>query len=201
MSGSAWETLGEKVGFGLAAIVLGPHAALERRARRSLRLAMVGWAEAHQQVKREAPRGALRRSVTLRAGGEPIDVDLELELAERRTSLAFAIARLPGYVDVTVDKDAGRVRNMKLRRLPPRAAAGAFRLDGDELDLPTAQALVEAIASGPFGHLEAIEIALTPERVTIATLAPSSREGWTSIGEGIAHLVGWLVDRWPPSYR
>jgi hypothetical protein len=201
MSGSAWETLGEKVGYGLAAIVLGPHAALERRARRTIRLAMVGWAEAHQPVKREAPRGALRRSVTLRAGSEPIDVDLDLDLAERRATLAFAIARLPSYVDVTVDNDAGRVRNMKLRRLPPRAASGAFRLDGDALDVPTAQALVEAVSSGPFGNLEAIEIELTPERVTVFTLAPSSQEGWSAIGDGIAHLVGWLIDRWPPSYR
>lgn len=198
---SVWERLGEKVGYGLATIVLGPHAALERRARRAMRTAMVQWVMAHRPSKREAPRGILRRTVSLQADAEPIDVDVEVDLHARRASLTFPITRLPSYVDVTVDKNAGAVMGARLRRTAPLASAGAFRLDGEALDRPTAQALVEAIAGGPFDRLEGIVITLQPERITIDVLAPVTRAEWDALGEGVVGVVAWLVARFPASYR
>jgi hypothetical protein len=203
MSGSVWERFGERVGYGLAVVVLGPAAALQKRERRAMRTAMVEWCKDLQPVKLEPRPGVLRRSAVLPETGGSRSAEIELDIEERRVRVGVSLdRRLPSYVEVRVGKRAPSLDpTMKWRMGTPRAVAEDFRLDSESLDVEASTALVSAIAAGPLARLVAIEIVLTPERIELLTIAPSTPEGWVPIGEGIVALTSWLTARWPSSYR
>jgi hypothetical protein len=205
MSASVFERFGEAVGYGLAVVILGPHAALERRARRAMRAAMVEWCRDLQPVKLEGQPGIFRRTAALPGTpgtGGPLSAELELDVNEKRARVGVAIERLPAYVKASIGKAASALHPMlKRRRGPPRATAGGFRLDSQTLDDEVANALVAVVAAGALERLEHVEVALSPERIELLTIAPTTREEWTAIGDGVVALASWLGTRWPSSYR
>lgn len=90
---SLWERFGEHIGYGLAAVVLGPHAAFERRARRAMRAAMVTWCAPLRPEKLDAPRGKLRRRAELPAPGGSLAIDVVLDLARREARITLPLER------------------------------------------------------------------------------------------------------------
>jgi hypothetical protein len=199
-----WERLGERIGYGLAAIVLGPAAALERRTRRSIRRAMLDYVRDLEPMKLESRRGLLGRNVSLRAAaGATLPAEIEVDLEGRRARVVVQFERLPAFVDACISRDV-----RELDELPHRPTGWVVattptnvRLDSDTLDGPAAEALVAAIAAGPLSSTDAFELTISPDRMTLITRAPITRAGWTSIGEGVIAAVAWLIARWPSSYR
>jgi hypothetical protein len=198
---SYWERLGEGVGYGLAAIVLGPAAALERRARRAMRGALVDFCSERQPVRLSAPRGALRRRVRLaERGAAPLAIEIELELASRTARLRADLDRMPGYVEARVARSLGSLRPDERWQVPSLASAGAFSIWSDNLPRGDATALVELVA-GAMATIDAVDILLAPESLEVLAVAPQTIEGWTALGDGVSALAIWLSARWPTSYR
>lgn len=190
---SVWERFGEHIGYGLAAVVLGPQAALERRARRAMRAAMIAFCEPLGPVKLEAPRGILRRRAELRADRGPVALELELDLRKRSAHASLVLERLPNYVAATITKDAST--------LDPHAAPGPLSVASASLDAAVARALRDVVAAGPLQRVESFSITISPERLEILAVAPKTREEWDALGEGALAIVAWLSGRWPASYR
>lgn len=203
-----FERFGEHLGYGLAALVLGPRAALERRARRAMRAAMLDYCRDLHPLKLDAPRGSIRRSAQVPTPVGSLSVELEVDLDARKAWASAPLERLPSYVSARVTKSPsslGDTAERGAKAFPgdgeARAIARAFRLETASLDDGAAAALVEAVASGPLDDLDALELILSPEHVKLLFMAPATRESWATVGAGVTSLVSWLGVRWPPSYR
>jgi hypothetical protein len=199
---SYWEQLGESMGYGLAAIVLGPAAALERRTRRAMRGGLVDFCSERQPVRLQAPRGTLRRSVRLATrGAAPLALEVELELSSRTARLRADLERMPGYVEARVARSRSSLHPDASQRLAtPLSSSGEFSLWSDSLPLADATALVE-IAARATAAIEAVEIRLSPESLEVLAVAPQRAEGWIVLGDGVSALASWLSARWQTSYR
>jgi len=181
---SYWEMLGERVGYGLAAVVLGPVAALERRTRRTMRAAMLDSFEDLRPLRLERRRGTIRRNVQLPTGAGATSIDIDLDLHTHKTKLTLRLERLPSYVEARIQKHGSE-----------------FRLTTTSLDDDANHALVAMLTNGSLAGLDAIEIALSPEEVVIHITAPTTSEEWATIRAGLVDMVSWLAARWPASYR
>ncbi len=163
--------------------------------------ALLDWCRDLHPVKLQAPRGTLRRRVELPSAGGALWIELAADLDARRAHLALPLERLPSYVAARITTAARSLDKHEPARREARARAGPLLLASESLDLPAAQALVDALARGPFQLIEALEITLSPERCEVLAVAPSTREEWSTLVDGVLALVGWLTRRWPPSYR
>jgi hypothetical protein len=198
---SIWESMGERVGYALAAIVLGPAAALQRQARRRTIRAVVLYCEEYEPTELEAPKGVLRRGARLPTISGPISIEIELRAFEGRATLSLTITALPSHVNATVSRAAWEVQGL-LSRLPaPLAREGTLRVDSETLDVETARALLDVIAKGPLATLNAMELEIRREQIDVHVVAPSTLEQWKAIGEGVVTLEAWLTSRWSSSYR
>lgn len=117
---SYWVSLGERVGYGLALVVLGPAAALERRARLAMRAALLDFCSELQPLKLIAPKGKVRRSVA-RAGDRA------------RSQVATGADHRPDRAVAGLRRSADRVRAAAAARGPPPEAAAAKSVVGHVL--------------------------------------------------------------------
>jgi len=201
MPPSFWESLGERVGYGLAAVVLGPVVARERRARRAMRSALLEFCRPLQPLRLLAPPGVLRRSVQLPVATGSSALEIVMDLESRRVRITASIERLPSYVEARIAKSLSSLHDERLRLSEARAGSGAFRVWTESLDVDVAKALVESVAGGPLERLAAVEVELSAERLDVLAVAPQSDEGWQAIGDGLTGLAAWLAAKWPASYR
>ena len=200
MAESLWEELGERIGYALAAVVLGPAVALERRGRREMRAALREWSASLAPTDLVAKeRGVLRRNVRLPTTRDPIVADVTLDPFARRATLRATTQMLPGYVRCTVARAPSRLDGVE-PNLPALASAGEVRLDSETLDPETGTALVSALAATA-SRIDAFEIELRSERTTIRFLAPAHRDGWRAVEDMTRALSAWLAEKWPASYR
>lgn len=198
---SVWEVLGERVGYGLATIVLGPHAALQRRTRRQMRAALVEWSRALQPTTLETPRGTLRRGVSLRVyAGEPRAVEVLVDLAERTATMSVAIDPLPTYVEARFSKNADAIAGAPPTG-EPLVVAGELRAESASLDVDATTELLSAIAGGPLARLPAMDMLLESRRIVLRATAPTDRDDWEALGDGLGEVVNAVSRRWATSYR
>jgi hypothetical protein len=193
---SVWERVGEAVGYGLAAVVLGPHAAAKRRTRRMLRAAFRGWSDAHHPVAMLSGDGTLRRRVTLAGTMGPLPVEAEVDPYMNTAKLVVA-AQLPPLAQVSISRWPAS------RRQDESASA---TMDGTQafsktLPADVCRALLELIHRGPIGALETFDIDVSPDHVEVAIAAPHTADDWRLASTGALALVTWLDEKWPPGYR
>lgn len=198
---SYWVKLGERIGYGLAVVVLGPGAALERSARRAMRAALLDFCGELQPLKLIAPKGKVRRSAQLPVVAGSLALEIELDLRSRRVQITVPIERLPTYVEARIAFALPLLYEDRRLRLPtPRAFSGTFCVWTESLADDVAKALVEAVA-GSAAPLHAIEITLSAERIEVLAIAPQSSQEWTAIGDRLVRLAASIATLWPASYR
>jgi len=180
---SFWERVGEALGYGIAAVVLGPPAAISRSERRRVRRSFVAWCDEHAAVELAGSRGVTRRAITLDAKLGGLPARAELDVLARRARIEVRIAPLPSFVRATVIRD------------------GALRVESDSLDPASIQALRDRVASGKLGELRALAVGIASEELVVVAIAMTTLEAWRGIGEGVVELAEWLAERWPASYR
>ena len=180
---SFWERVGEGIGYGLAALVLGPPAAISRSERRRIRRAFVAWCDAHDATKIEAPRGVARRAIALPTKLGKLPVRAELDVNARRARIEATIAPLPTFVRAAVIRD------------------GALRVESDVLDPASRAALRDRIAAGKLGDLHALAIGVASEELVVVAIALTTPEAWRALGDGVVDLAEWLAEKWPVGYR
>jgi hypothetical protein len=199
---SIWEQLAERVGYGLGALIYGPGWLVERRARRVARDALLGWCDGLATTKLVAPRGWLKRTVSLPTQvGEPITIEVDLDLAYRRATVVAVVQALPSYAAARVSRALGLIRDVRMRLGKPLAMSANVRVDSETLDADAGQALLETVANGPLARLEAFDLDIRSEQIELRIVAPSAMEEWSSVGAGLVAIVTWLAKRWPSSYR
>lgn len=180
---SFWESFGEAIGYGLAALVLGPAAAISRSERRRVRRSFVAWCDEHGAEKREGSRGVLRRAIALDTKTGKTPADVELHAFERRALFDVAIPPLPNWVRAKIVWENG------------------VKVESETLDAPGRRALEEHVARSSLGELRVVWIGVTSERLEVVVIAVTTVEAWRSIGEAVVALADWLVERWPVGYR
>ena len=201
---SFWESLGESIGYGLATVVLGPAAALERRARLAMREALLLFCRDLQPLRLAAPRGTLRRSAQLPlALGVVLPLEIEVDLKRRVVRITAPLERLPAYVEARIGKSILWIYpDLRMRLAEPKARSGAIAVWTQTLEVDVAQALADAVAgSQGLDSVVAIEIVLQPERIDLHMTAPQDLEAWAAAREVLQTLVTFVATRWPPSYR
>jgi hypothetical protein len=181
---SFWESFGEAVGYGLAAIVLGPPAAIMRSERRRLRRAFLAWCDAHEPQALEGSRGVTRRAITFRTSLGPITARAEVDVFARRARIEAAIPLLSTLVRAAVVREGG-----------------ALRGESSTLDAASIEALRERVAASKLGELRALGLAVATGELVVVVGPRITVEAWDPIGEGIVELAEWLANRWPVSYR
>jgi hypothetical protein len=190
-----WEELGERVGYGIAALIYGPAAALERSHRRAFRRALRAYCSGIDTVRMTPKRsGVVSRRITL---AHDVSAEVELDLASRHAWFEVQLERRPAFVEAIIDKHLGSID------YDPKIAIaeGELRLSSRTMPADDQKAMLSAIARGPLERLTAVEIVVDPERVVILTPAPTTAEQWSVIERGCLDLVAWIGARWPISYR
>ncbi|HEY1958987.1 MAG TPA: hypothetical protein VGH28_25415 [Polyangiaceae bacterium] len=180
---SFWESLGEGIGYGLAALVLGPPAAISRGERRRIRLAFNAWCEEQSAVRLEGSRGVHRRSIRFRSAIGTTPAEVTLDLFSRRASIHVGIPPLPAWVRARVECEH------------------AVRVTSDTLDLAAQRELGDFVAAGPLGELRVVRVDVASERLEVFAIAVTTLDAWRAMGRGVVALADWLADRWPVGYR
>ncbi len=176
-----WERVGERAGYALATLLLGPYAAAIRHERRVLRKAFHGWLD-EMNAERLLPRapGQARRAGALRGAG-PIPFEAELDVIKKRARVDVALS-LGRDVSAEISK------------------ARKVRVGATSLDPTAANELAAEIGSCALGQLEAFEIDLHRDRLVLEMVAPREREAWIAIEKALAVLVESWSQRWT-TYR
>ena len=199
---SFWEWVAERVGYGLAAVVLGPGALVERKAKTLAKRALYTFAHAHDAERLEVRRGTIRRLVRLKTAEEPVHVEISLDLKKRHAQVMVELPDLPRSTTVWVSRAMNEFHDdLRLHLGPPRAMVNTVRLDGTDVDDETASALVEEIAKGPLGGVRAFELSLAEGRGQLTVHAPDTSEAWQPIADGMIALTSWTRTKWAHSYR
>jgi len=180
---SFWERVGEGIGYGLAALVLGPAAAISRSERRRVRHAFNAWCDEQSAVKLEAPRGVMRRAITMKSSIGAMPAEVRLDLFARRALIRVAIQPLPPWVRARVECEH------------------AVRVVSDTLDLAAQRELGNFVARGPLGELRVVHVDVASEAIEVYAIALTTLAAWRSVGGGIVTLADWLVEKWPVGYR
>lgn len=194
---SVWERFGEAIGYGLAAVVLGPHAAAKRRTRRMLRAAFRSWSDAHDPVAMVGGAGTVRRRVTLPARLGPVPLEAEVD-PYRSTGKLVIATQLPPHAQVLVSRLPA---SQRLQDESATATLSDTQAFSNTLDADVCRAVLELIHRGPLGALETFEIDVSPDHVDVAFAAPRTAEDWRLLSTGALALVSWLDEKWPPGYR
>jgi hypothetical protein len=198
---SYWWRQGERLGHALAYVLFGPAVALEMRARRRARQAVLGYCATLESADLGGPRRRIHRSVQLPARGRALSVELDVDVIRRRASFIAVIDPLPGYVQATVRRAPWRLTGTKMRLGKALALQDGVRVDSANLNVPMAEALLDAVAAGPLGRVEAFELSVGRECLELTVLAPSTVSEWQGLGEGLVLIEAWLGERWRAGYR
>lgn len=199
---SIWEWLGEKVGYGLAAVVLGPAALMERRARRDARRAMLRFAREHDPDVLEAPRNRVHRLMRIATKEEPLHMEARLDLATRRAVLVIDLPSLPATVTARVSRALWDVHNAMRFRMPePTAISGTTRVDAPDLDVDIAEELLLCVTPGPLDAVSTFEMVVGDGCVSLHVHAPATTEGWEPLTAGLVAIASWARIKWAGSYR
>jgi hypothetical protein len=92
---SFWEAVGEKVGYGLAAIIYGPRVALEQRHKRTIRRAFAAWLGDEKFTKQVAEAGRVRRLVERQSDELSFLLECELHPEIDRAYITIRLEKLP----------------------------------------------------------------------------------------------------------
>ncbi len=180
---SLWQRLGQGVGYALAAVILGPPAAIARRERRALRSAFKEWCEELGAVRLEA-RGVMSRAGNLPASAGSLPFSVVLDAFAKRAVLDVATGTLPPNARATIMKDAAGIR-----------------VTSDTLDLSATDALARDVAQTGLARLESFVIDIDGERVVLQINAPTTHAEWRAIGLATAQFTEAVVRTWEKSYR
>lgn len=178
-----WVRVGEAIGYGLAAVVLGPSEAISRRERRRIRQTFLAWCDERGSVRHEAARGMLRRTITLTTPTGTMPAEVELDPFARRARILAVIAPLPSWVRASARRDE------------------TLQVMSDSLDPASLRALRDSVLASPLGELRVIQIDLESERLEVLVIAMTTIEAWRAIGDGVVALTDWVSTRWPVGYR
>jgi len=177
--GSGWEWVGEKVGYGLAALVLGPAALVERKSRREAKRAFLRFAHAHEPDVLDAPRGTFRRLLRLPTAEGPLHVEVRLDLSTRRALLTTHLPEMPASFEFT----------------------GGVRLDTAEEGDENANALLQEIGTELMDSMTAYELVLKEGRAELLVKAPPADVAWEAIASVVLKIAAWSHKKWAHSYR
>lgn len=180
---SFWERVGQGIGYGLAALVLGPPAAISRSERRKIRRAFVAWCDEQSAVKLEGRRNVLRRSITMTSALGAMPAEVELDSFARRATLRVTIPPLPAWVRAQVACESG------------------VTVESESLDREAQRALRDFVAAGPLGALRVLDVDIASERLEVLAIAVTTLDAWRAMGRGVVALADWLAERWPLGYR
>ena len=181
MMASFWERAGERTGYALAAMLLGPYAAALRRERRVLRRAFHDWLD-ELGAERLSPRakGQARRSGALR-GAAPIPFEAELDVIDKRARIDVALS-LGKDVTAQIWK------------------AEKIHIETSALDAEAKKVVAAEIESSALGALDTFALDLRRDGVVVLLNAPREREAWIAIEKALAVLVETWTQRWT-TYR
>ena len=90
-----WEAVGEKLGYGIAAVIYGPRVAIEQRHERTIRRAFAAWLGDEQYTKQVAERGRVRRLVERQADELSFLLECELRPEIDRAYITIRLEKLP----------------------------------------------------------------------------------------------------------
>jgi hypothetical protein len=185
---SFWERAGERVGYAMAAVLLGPYAAAVRHERRVLRTAFREWIDELEPVVL-TPRttGSLRRVAKLLAPGGTIPFEAEIDPNDKRASIDLS-ASLPHGTSVTIAKGY------------PMMTGSRAQLEESSLDAAASEAIVHDLARSALSKMEAFRLSIREDRVLLEIVAPRSSDVWRQIGEALGVLVETWTQRWT-TYR
>lgn len=198
---SLWGRVGEGIGYGLAAVVLGPSAAIQRRARRAMRSSFAELCERRSATKLVAPRFVRRASMRLAKGATSIGLEVELDIVGKHARATASIDPLPSFVQAEASKNLTAIDGLRRRRGPPLAMHDGLRIDSGSIDAALADELVRAIGATLLGALEAIQVIVGGDRIDVNVVAPTTFAEWNAIADGLLAFATWLSERWPSSYR
>ncbi len=179
------EYLAEKVGYALAAVILGPPAAMARRERRAMRTALDSWCEEVGAIRVEAARRERRYSGKLEGAAGSFPFEVTLDAFHTLAVLDVAIEKLPPQADVTISKPRGR----------------EVSATSSMLDASITSALVAEIAGTPIGARDSFSLALDGERIVLHVSAPHEAAEWKAIGDATVAFAESCARRWGSSYR
>ena len=180
------EFLAEKVGYALAAVVLGPPAAMARRERRMMRAALETWCEDVGAIRLEAEgRGVRRRSGKLQGAAGSFPFEATLDPFHKQASVDVAIERLPPQASVTISKPRGR---------------GEIRVTSATPDDSIMQKLVHELPQTRAAR-ETFNLALDGDRLVLHVEAPREAAEWKALGEAMVAFAESCTRRWGSSYR
>jgi hypothetical protein len=178
------EILAEKVGYALAAVVLGPPAAMARRERRAMRAALDAWCEGVGAIRLEV-RGVRARSGKLQGAAGSFPFEATLDAFHELASLDVAIEKLPPQASVTISKVRGR----------------GVHATSPTLDASIMQALVRDVSRTALGARETFSLDLDGERIVLHVEAPREPAEWKALGEAMVAFAESCARRWGGSYR
>jgi hypothetical protein len=197
------ERFGERVGYFLAFVVLGPHAAIERRARRRMRRAMLAWCEQFEPRMVAAPNDTLRRAVVVTSDdAPPLSLDVDLEPFASRARVVATIEPLPPRVKAHVSRALWELTDKRYPLGPAFTNDEGWRVDSDTLDALEARELLATILASPLEHVRPAHLHIAGERVELRIKAPNDEAEWERIGNAMTKVALWIGRRWGArSYR
>jgi hypothetical protein len=206
---SVWEFLGEKVGYAMAAVVLGPPAAVARRERRILRAALAQWSDEIGAIRLES-RGTMKRAGKLLSAAGSYPFEVRLDPFRKRASLDVATGTLPPQARGRLAKNPTRVSAPTFRyrmtaslwrSLKPLAEVDGITIGSKTLDAETARSLARDAADGGLAKLDTFILEMENERMVLDIVAPTDASQWKTIAAALASFVDACVRRWGSSYR
>jgi hypothetical protein len=194
-----WVRVGERAGYAVAAILLGPYAAALRHERRLLRRAFHGWLDDLDATRLEALRtGTSRRSASLR-GTSPIPFDAELDVVAKRAHIDAALS-LAKDVTAEITKARWMLDGVTVRFAGPVTIHRRVLVDATNLDEGAANELASEVAATAIGRLDTFRLQLQKDRVMLDVVAPRDADTWVAIEKALAVLVESWSTRFS-SYR
>jgi hypothetical protein len=138
--------------------------------------------------------GTRRCTVLLPNAADAIATEITLDPYERTTSITATPPQLPALVKVIITSS---------RAVPEKQVVASHlgrRALSETLDEATCEVLMHTLASGPLGHSSAT-IDIRYDCIDVTLTAPTSVSEWQAAATAIVALCGWLVEKWPASYR
>ena len=183
-----WLRLGEKIGYALGAVTLGPAFLATRRLQRKIRRAFAVWCQRSlRHEKLESPRGRLRRLVTIATSGEPVEIEAELDVGERVARLLVTLPAIPGYVDAKIEISKGAEQAKE-----PRVTRGPIVLCGETALADDVDELFSA-----FERIRASSFVarMTPDQMELRLSAPEDEADWAAVASALGQVHVWATRR------
>lgn len=133
--------------------------------------------------------------------GEPLDVELTLDLQARKAAMSAAMESLPKAFVARVSNGLGVLHGLRYRLQEPRAIAGTIRVDSEAIDADAANELLREVTRSPLGQCPVFELTLGDGRLQLLVVAPRTELEWTGFGIAVVALSTWSATKWRVSYR